>query len=51
MPALVALLVSMAFTLLAIDHPDVARIAAFPLGAIVIVLLIASARRARRMQR
>jgi hypothetical protein len=42
-PAVVALFVSMAFTLFAIDHQEAAKIAAIPLGVIVLALLAASA--------
>ena len=47
LPAVIALFVSMAFTLLAIDHPDIARASALPLGIVVISLLIVSALRSR----
>lgn len=46
-PALLALFVSMAFTLYAIKHPDTASLIALPLGIIVIVLLLASAMTSR----
>lgn len=47
LPAVIALFVSMAFTIFAIDHPDIARVAALPLGLIVVGLLIVSALRSR----
>lgn len=46
-PALLALLVSMAFTLFAVNYPDAATVAAAPVAVLAIVLLAWS----RRWQR
>lgn len=48
LPALLALLLSMLFTLFAVNHPTIARWAALPVALVVLVLLIASAANTRR---
>ena len=47
MPALIALLVSMAFTLVAVSSPHVATALAAPVAIIAILLMAAQARKSR----
>lgn len=48
MPALVALLVSMAFTLIAVSDPDTARLIAIPVALLALVLMAWQSHKTRR---
>lgn len=51
MPALSALLVSMAFTLIAVGNPDRATTIALPVAVLAIALMAMQAHRSRRRAR